>query len=172
MQRLLEIDQNLTKQLQLPPETPAWIRRFLDIVAHTADWWLWTIIPLIISLLNPAWKTRMLALAAGVFGLALIITLIKTLARRARPDPVDSAALLKIDAHSFPSGHAARVVFLAIIAFLFGWPFLGILGLLWTVLVSYSRMVTGHHYLTDVIFGLVIGVIAALAFWKLILMML
>ena len=68
---------------------------------------------------------------------------------------------------SFPSGHTATIF--SLIPFLVYLPkinekyckyetILFYIGLIWILLVAFSRMLVGAHFLTDVSFGLLIGV--------------
>ena len=77
----------------------------------------------------------------------LCIHILKLLIQRPRPEILP---LLQATSFSFPSGHAA-VVFAAL-------PFLNSpYWLIFAVLVSFSRIYLGVHYLSDVLFGALIG---------------
>ena len=61
--------------------------------------------------------------------------------------------------YSYPSGHAARAVFLAI---LLGFTmkkrvWIMVSLILFVILISLSRIYLGHHWLSDVIGGLILG---------------
>ena len=82
------------------------------------------------------------------------------------PRPVDPIALVSIDSFAFPSGHAAAAA--TLYGFLL-WMMLGtgksdrvriLLSLLFfaiIVLVGFSRMYLGVHYLSDVLAGYLVG---------------
>ena len=63
--------------------------------------------------------------------------------------------------NSFPSDHSALLFALATSAYLMGWRKSGHWLLLVAVLVSAARIATGIHWFTDIMGGLVIGVIGA-----------
>ncbi len=60
---------------------------------------------------------------------------------------------------SYPSGHAARAIFLAILLFFVVkrrvWVMVTLV--LFVILISISRIYLGHHWLSDVIGGLILG---------------
>jgi undecaprenyl-diphosphatase len=68
------------------------------------------------------------------------------------------------DSYSFPSGHAVSA-FAGAIAIGRVWPQARVAWWVLAILISYSRIYLGHHYVTDVIGGALIG--TALAFWVL-----
>ncbi len=101
--------------------------------------------------------------AVTAIGSSLLNTLVKAAVGRARPrfnDPVAHAA-----GQSFPSGHAQAVtvgvgvllaVFLPVIAP--RWRAVAVaLGVLWILLVGFSRIALGVHYLFDVIGAYLVG---------------
>ena len=95
---------------------------------------------------------------------ALLVYLLKLLIMRERPE----TALELSKTSSFPSGHASAVFStLAILDKEF--PRLKWFWLIFAVLVSYSRLYLGMHYLTDVVIGALIGYIISLLivkYWK------
>jgi undecaprenyl-diphosphatase len=60
--------------------------------------------------------------------------------------------------HSFPSGHAARCAMLTVVGLALGPFWVGILLLVYAIMVSFSRVMMGVHYFSDVFVGAVIGV--------------
>jgi undecaprenyl-diphosphatase len=95
-------------------------------------------------------------LAGGVVGL------IKLVLRRQRPREAAGFYSRRFDAHSFPSGHAARMGVAASLGPLVfpGW---GWLGLPCALLVAWARVALGIHYVLDVAAGLAVGAAVALA---------
>ncbi len=68
---------------------------------------------------------------------------------------------------SFPSDHAAFLFGLTTFAYLLGWRRVGHLALMAAILVSATRVITGTHWLSDIVGGLVVGIAGALLVWVL-----
>ena len=92
----------------------------------------------------------------------LCTTLMKLFFQRPRPEGEQKLFYLDIDANSFPSGHAARVAGLVVALgpLLPGWGAFGLA--LWAVGVCISRVALGLHYMSDIIAGIGVGVVAGL----------
>ncbi len=93
----------------------------------------------------------------GILITAVVVLLIKFTVRRRRPEGEWGGIYRSTDPHSFPSGHAARVMMLAVLAFGSGMPELGVLVLLWAILVASARVMMGVHYISDVLAGMLLG---------------
>jgi len=161
---LLAWDENLTKRLMLPVAARRW-RALASVVAHLGDGWLWLLGWGLAYVLGDAglrgsilrWVGAAL-LAAGIVGV------MKLLLRRERPTTTRGLYFRRYDAHSFPSGHAARMgvaaFFGPLLCSTYGWLFP-----LCALLVAWARVALGVHYLLDVVAGLGIGLITALVGW-------
>jgi undecaprenyl-diphosphatase len=126
------------------------------------------VIVLVIMALRPA--TRM----AAVFGfaapcLAMAINfLIGVVYNRPRPFVTHHVhLLLPHDPNaSFPSDHMAGAVAIAVALWFFNRK-VGLPMFLLALLIGFSRIYVGHHYPTDVLGGLVVGVVSAVVVNKL-----
>lgn len=162
--RLSAWDENLTARLMLPEAANRW-RALATVIAHLGDGWLWFLgWGLAYALGDAGLRAGILRWAGAALLTGAIVGAIKLILRRERPTAVQGFYSLRYDVHSFPSGHAARMG----VAALFG-------PLLWTgggwlfapcaLLVAWARVALGVHYLLDVVVGLGIGLLTALAAW-------
>jgi undecaprenyl-diphosphatase len=107
-------------------------------------------------------------LAAAFLLSVVLTTLVKYAVRRRRPKGDWGAMYRRTDPHSFPSGHASRTAALTIVALARGLLVPGLLLAAWSVLIGFSRVALGVHYLLDVaagyLLGLAIGAAVALCF--------
>ncbi len=137
-----------------------WLAIFL---AHSGDSWFWGAgLLFLIGWGNPFWRSWALAQLSGIFLLAILVMGLKFTFRRRRPEGSWGKIYRTTDPHSFPSGHAARAIFLGMLALFLGPPWLAGLLLLWAPLVALARVVMGVHYLSDVLGGLLFGLLLAL----------
>lgn len=104
-------------------------------------------------------------LAVGLAVCFLIIWPVKYFWFKKRPDNTKYNGILqKIDASSFPSTHSARSMTLALIlGMFFNSTFIYIFLILLALLNGFSRVYQKRHYVSDVIGGYAVGIIAFLA---------
>jgi undecaprenyl-diphosphatase len=162
MESLLELDARLSQRLRVA-ERPGLLRLLAVFLAHSGDSWFWLLGLGILWLVgSDFWKSRALVLAASVLITATIVLLIKFAVRRRRPEGEWGSIYRSTDPHSFPSGHAARAVMLAVMAALLGPSWLAALLLVWAPLVSLARIAMGLHFVSDVAAGIALGIAAGL----------
>ena len=104
------------------------------------------------------WKRQSLAALIGIFAAAAVVFALKFSIRRPRPEGEWGAIYRRLDAHSFPSGHAARMAMLAVVAALYGPPVWAALLFVWAALVMLARVAMKVHYLSDIVAGGMVGV--------------
>ena len=131
------------------------------------------------------WKVMLIALvlfAVAVGGADIICAqIIKPLVARPRPThDAELSALIHVvngyygGAYGFCSNHAANVsacAILTIAIFTHNQPkrthlYVTVPIIIWVLLNCYSRMYLGVHYPTDILVGLMIGCVTALAAWQ------
>jgi undecaprenyl-diphosphatase len=163
IQNLLEQDARLSQKLRLAPgESPLW--RYAAFLAHSGDSWFWMIgLVLVWMFADPAWHNRAATLAIGVVITAAVVMTLKFTIRRRRPEGEWGQVYRSVDPHSFPSGHAARAALLAVLAVGLGPAWFGVLLVVWTPLVCLARILTGMHYLSDVLAGIGLGILTGWA---------
>jgi membrane-associated phospholipid phosphatase len=151
--------------LRLEPGSSRWFRP-AAILAHSADSWFWLAGLFILWLFTfrtaGEWHVRSALLAAAIFGLAVLVMLIKFTVRRRRPEGEWGGIYRSKDPHSFPSGHAARAVLIAVIFWGIGPIWLAIVTTIWAPFVILARVSTGVHFLVDVLAGALLGLAAGL----------
>jgi len=136
-------------------------RAVAAVLAHSGDSWFWALGLLIVAAAgSPPARLDALRTLAAIAGLAVVVLAIKLLIRRRRPEGEWGAIYRTTDPHSFPSGHAARVVLLALLAVAWGSPALAVVLILWAPLVALSRVAMGLHYLSDIVGGALLGLLA------------
>lgn len=160
LERLLDLDALLSKKLRVA-ERPGLLRMSAAVLAHSGDsWFWWAGLALLWWLGNTFWRFWGLTVLLSIIGLAVIVLGIKFTIRRRRPEGQWGAIYRSTDPHSFPSGHAARAIMIAVLAIGMGPSWLALLLVVWAPLVVLARVAMGLHYLSDVIAGTLLGAIA------------
>lgn len=157
MQKILDLDSRLSRQLQVA-ERPGWLRSLAALLAHSGDSWFWLVaLGLVWWLGSPFWRDLAVVMALGILLTALVVMAIKFTVRRRRPEGEWGNIYRSTDPHSFPSGHAARAMMLAVLAIGLGPAWFGAVLLVWALSVSLARVAMGVHYLSDVLAGMFFG---------------
>ncbi len=143
-----------------------WLTPFFKVCTYFAELGIgWIALAVVLLLFK---RTRRMGL---IMGIALLLGVllgeygIKLLFQRPRPFvTAPEVALLISPPHgfSFPSGHTTAS-FAAACSMLFIDKKWGLLALVLAVLIGFSRMYFFVHYLTDVLAGVVLGILCALA---------
>ncbi len=158
-ERLLVLDARLSNKMRVA-EQPGRLRAIAAFLAHSGDSWFWLVgLAVLWWLGSPFWKTRALILGVGILVTAVLVMVIKFTVRRQRPQGEWGDIYRKTDPHSFPSGHAARGVMLAVVALGLGPLWFAALLVVWAPLVGLARVAMGVHYLSDILAGALIGVL-------------
>lgn len=104
---------------------------------------------------------NLLILTAEPIAVFIIIAILRTVINRKRPSekynftPIDGS---KKTGHSFPSIHVAMSVSIALAVLRFG-PNMGLLLSVLASVITFTRLITGVHYITDIFASIVIAII-------------
>jgi undecaprenyl-diphosphatase len=159
--RLADLDSRLSVRLRVA-ERPGMLRNLAILLAHSGDSWFWLLGLGLVWWLGPDfWQERAQVLLVGILITAVLVMVVKFTVRRRRPEGEWGKIYRSTDPHSFPSGHAARAVMLAVMSVGLGPAWFAVLLIAWAPLVVLARVAMGLHYPTDVmagaLFGLVMG---------------
>ena len=152
-------------------QTPA-LRGFMRNVSRFGDWWEHFLVGLVCAGIawrrgNKRWTRIFLAMLIALSIAGITGRVIKVSTARARPSVKSEQVWWNPQRwsskyHSFPSGHVdASTAFFAVLAFAswrIGLPLLTI-----PILIGFSRMYLGAHYLSDVVCAAVLGIFSAIA---------
>ena len=159
---LLEKDWRWSARLRLRQDK-GWVRGLAVFFAHSGDSWFWAVgLGLVWLLSAGAWRRTAAIMELAIIFLAGIVLAIKLLVRRRRPEGEWGAIYRSLDPHSFPSGHAARAIMLAVLACGLGPTWFAMLLVIWAPCVSLARVLMGVHYLTDIVAGIAAGLVVGL----------
>ena len=162
MKTLLTLDADLSRRFRLDSSRTT-LKKIAAFLAHSGDsWFLAAGLGLLWLFTQEDWHRNSALMLIGVVVLAILVLAIKFTIRRQRPEGEWGAIYRNKDPHSFPSGHAARAFMLAILALTLGPAWFGLLVIIWAPLVSLARVSMGVHYLSDVVAGMVVGVLAGI----------
>jgi undecaprenyl-diphosphatase len=160
LEKLLALDARLSAQMRVA-ERPGLLRTCAAFLAHSGDsWFWWAGLALLWWLGNAFWRPWALTMLLSIIGLAVVVLAIKFTIRRRRPEGEWGGMYRSTDPHSFPSGHAARAILIAVLAIGIGPAWLAIFLCIWAPLVALARVAMGLHYLSDIAAGAVLGAIA------------
>lgn len=162
LRSIIALDARFSDQMRVA-EKPGALRAIAVFFAHSGDSWFWGAALIILWFVsNSMWRRWEVVEFVGISGLAALVMGIKFLVRRKRPEGEWGGIYRNTDPHSFPSGHAARALLIAVVASALAPTWLGILLWIWAPLVSIARVAMGVHYVSDVVAGAALGIVVAL----------
>lgn len=124
---------------------------------------IWILLSIVLLLIPKTRKSGAILTMALCVDLVLCNGILKNLFGRVRPFDVNTSAqllILKPDDFSFPSGHTAASFAAVSALFLAGERKLWIPALVLAVLIAFSRLYLYVHYPTDILGGIIVGIIA------------
>ena len=162
LKSLLELDARLSARLRVA-ERPGFLRTVAAVLAHSGDSWFWWAGLLLVWWRGDEfWRPWALTVLICIIAVAVVVLVVKFTIRRRRPEGEWGGFYRSTDPHSFPSGHAVRAVLIAVLAVGMGPWWLALILCIWAPLVVLARVAMGVHYLSDVIAGAALGLIAGL----------
>ncbi|MBD5544658.1 MAG: phosphatase PAP2 family protein [Lachnospiraceae bacterium] len=128
----------------------------------------WIVVCLFLLIYKKTRRIGIVAATALVLNALVVNVILKTQIMRIRPFVLEENLTLITSLpkdSSFPSGHASASFATAVVMFK-GLPkYVGIPALILAFLIGLSRLYVGVHFPTDVLAGMFIGTVAALASW-------
>lgn len=140
--------------------TPVW-----TLITSLGDGgWLWIVLSVILLIPRRTRRVGITALLALGIGALITNAALKNIVARTRPYEVISGLILLVEKQSdfsFPSGHAcasfaASMVYCKMLPKKYGVP-----AVVLAALVAFSRLYVGVHYPSDVIAGILVGMLSA-----------
>ena len=146
------------------------VHSLMEDVSRWGDWYEHVIVGFVLVGFarwrrNKRWTRVFISMLAACALAGATARVIKNTAGRARPSVKSELAWsgpsLSEKYHAFPSGHtASSTAFFAVLC-LASWR-IGVPLLLVPLLIAFSRMYVAAHYLSDVVFAAILGIVCAL----------
>ena len=153
------------------------LRNFMRDVSRFGDWPEHFALGLILAAVawwrgNKKWTRIFLSMLIALSIAGLAVRAIKVTTGRARPSVKSEQAWngprLSSKYHAFPSGHVvASTAFFAVLTFA-SWR-IGLPCLVIPILIGFSRIYGGAHYLSDIVCAAVLGILSALLVFRFVL---
>ena len=124
---------------------------------------VWIILSIILAIIPKTRRCGLTMICSMALSFVVGNVMLKNIIARARPCSVDTSVSLLIpfpSEYSFPSGHTLNGFTAAVTLFLF-YKKPGIIAIIIAGLIAFSRMYLFVHYPTDILGGIVIGIIDA-----------
>ncbi|MDD7281709.1 MAG: phosphatase PAP2 family protein [Erysipelotrichaceae bacterium] len=131
---------------------------------------IWIVLVIVLLTMK---KTRKLGILMGIalcFEVAICNGLLKNLFQRIRPCDMNSAISLLISRpsdYSFPSGHTASSFAVVSLLLFMKYKKLGLVCLVLACLIVFSRMYLYVHYPSDVLGGILVGILCGYCAYRL-----
>ena len=126
---------------------------------------IWIVGILILSVRKQTRKTGVMTFSALFLSALAVSVVLKNVVARVRPYEVVQGLTSLIGAqkdYSFPSGHTAGSFAAAVVMFKMLPKKIGVPAVVLAFLIGLSRLYVGVHYLSDVIFGALVGTVIAI----------
>jgi undecaprenyl-diphosphatase len=145
---------------------PRWIRYWMIAATRMGDGWLWYALGALILIFGGAQRYIAFSAAgsAAIVGV-FVFKLLKRISQRPRPCEIEAhcwSRILPPDRFSFPSGHTMTAFSIALVLSYF-YPGLEVPLFFFAISIAFSRIVLGMHFLSDVLAGVVLGILLGCA---------
>lgn len=139
--------------------------KLMCLITHLGDAGIiWIILTIVMILIPKTRKSGVIMAAALVVDVLLCNVILKNLVGRIRPFDVNTSVQLLISKpkdFSFPSGHTAASFASVTALYLAGEKKLWKPALVLAILIAFSRMYLYVHYPTDILGGIIFGILSA-----------
>lgn len=155
------IDYSLLQALSLPFRGEI-SNKFWQFITMLGDWgMIWIVLGIVLLCFVDTRRCGLGILIALILSLVVCNLFLKELVLRPRPfvtHPEFTALIVPPDRWSFPSGHATAS-FAAVGALLCFYKLWGLVAVVPALAICYSRLFLGVHYPSDVLCGILIGLL-------------
>ena len=148
------------------------VSKIAKIISFFADPRLWGIVGVVFTIIGFIEQDfpHLITFVTGFFQAFIFYYVIKNLIKRERPfKQIEGIERLDKTGHgfSFPSGHCHHSTILVGLLWLsfYNNPWFIIILLMYNVIVGFSRIVLGVHFISDVIFGIILGYFSLFFHW-------